>query len=111
MDTGSFSAAARIQDIGQLAVSKAIAQLEDWLGVRQLLRSTRGLTPTEAGMSFYERARRTIEEADEAVLAAGGAAAGLSGRVRVSAAVCFARLHIVPRLGLFLRPNVISVGI
>ncbi|ACB95459.1 LysR family transcriptional regulator [Beijerinckia indica] len=108
VDTGSFSAAARIQNIGQPTVSKAIAQLEDWLGVRLLLRSTRGLAPTEAGMSFYERARRAIEEADEAVLAARGTAAGLSGRVRVSAAVCFARLHIVPKLPAFLatHPNV-----
>jgi len=70
--------------------------------VRLLLRSTRGLAPTEAGTSFYPRARRMIEEADEAVLAARGAATTLSGRVRVSAAVCFARLHIVPKLPLFL---------
>jgi DNA-binding transcriptional LysR family regulator len=102
VDTGSFSAAARIQNIGQPAVSKLIAQLEDWLGVRLLLRSTRGLAPTEAGLSFYTRARRTIEEADEAVLAARGTATALSGRVRVSAAVCFARLHIVPKLPVFL---------
>jgi DNA-binding transcriptional LysR family regulator len=99
---GSFSTAARIQNIGQPAVSKLISQLEDWLGVRLLLRSTRGLTPTEAGLSFYPRAKRAIEEADEAVLAARGTAAGLAGRVRVSAAVCFARLHIVPKLPLFL---------
>jgi DNA-binding transcriptional LysR family regulator len=102
VETGSFSAVARSQNIGQPAVSKAITQLEDWLGVRLLLRSTRGLTPTEAGTSFYQRARRTIEEADEAVLAARGAAAGLSGRLRVSTAVCFARLHIVPKLPAFL---------
>ncbi len=102
VDTGSFSTTAKIQNIGQPAVSKMIAQLEDWLGVRLLLRSTRGVTPTEAGLNFYPRARRAVEEADEAVLAARGAAAGLSGRVRVSAAVCFARLHIVPRLPAFL---------
>ena len=102
IDTGSFSATARILGIGQPAVSKAIAQLEEWLGVRLVLRSTRGLTPTEAGLSFYPRARRTIEEADEAVLAARGAAAGLRGRLRISAPVCFARLHIVPRLQTFL---------
>jgi DNA-binding transcriptional LysR family regulator len=102
VDTGSFSAAARIQNIGQPAVSKMIAQLEDWLGVRLLLRSTRGLAPTEAGASFYGRARRIIEDADEAVLAARGTASALSGRVRVSAAVCFARLHIVPKLPVFL---------
>ena len=102
VDTGSFSTAARVQNIGQPAVSKLIAQLEDWLGVRLLLRSTRGLTPTEAGLSFYPRAKRAIEEADEAVLAARGSAAALSGRVRVSASVCFARLHIIPKLPLFL---------
>lgn len=102
VDTGSFSAAARIQNMGQPAVSKLIVQLEDWLGVKLLLRSTRGLAPTEAGVSFYARARRTLEEADEAVLAARGTAASLSGRVRVSAAVCFARMHIVPKLPIFL---------
>ncbi len=102
VDTGSFSTAARIQNMGQPQVSKLVAQLEDWLGVRLLLRSTRGLTPTEAGLNFYPRAKRAIEEADEAVLAARGTAAGLSGPVRVSAAVCFARLHIVPKLPIFL---------
>lgn len=105
VDTGSFSTAARIQNMTQPTVSKLIAQLEAWLGVRLLLRSTRGLTPTEAGLSFYPRAKRAIEEADEAVLAARGAAAGLTGRVRVSAAVCFARLHIVPKLPVFLAAN------
>lgn len=102
VDTGSFSAAARHFDIGQPAVSKAVAQLEDWLGVKLLLRSTRALTPTEAGQSFYQRAKRAVEETDEAVLAARGTAAGLKGKLRVSAAVCFARLHIVPRLPAFL---------
>ncbi|CAN7762399.1 LysR family transcriptional regulator [Caballeronia sp. LjRoot31] len=105
VDTGSFSAAARHYDLGQPAVSKAIAQLEEWLGVKLLLRSTRALTPTEAGTSFYQRARRAIEETDEAVLAARGAASGLSGKLRVSAAVCFARLHIVPQLSEFLEQH------
>jgi DNA-binding transcriptional LysR family regulator len=107
VDTGSFSAAARHYELGQPAVSKAIAQLEDWLGVKLLLRTTRALTPTEAGKSFYQRARRAVEETDEAVLAARGTASGLSGKLRVSAAVCFARLHIVPRLPEFLdeHPN------
>jgi DNA-binding transcriptional LysR family regulator len=59
-------------------VSKAIAQLEDRLGVRLLLRSSRGLAMTEGGQNFYEHARRAIEEADEADLAARGAGAGLS---------------------------------
>ena len=105
VDTGSFSAAARHSNIGQPAVSKAIAQLEDWLGVKLLLRSTRALTPTEAGQNFYLRAKRAVEETDEAVLAARGSASGLSGKLRVSAAVCFARLHIVPKLPVFLEAH------
>lgn len=101
VESGSFSAAARLLDIGQPAVSKTIAQLEARLAVRLLLRSTRGLTPTEAGMAFFERAKRALEEADEADLAARGAGTGLSGTLRICAAVTFARLHVVPHLGTF----------
>ena len=102
VETGSFSAAARALNVGQPAVSKTVAQLEARLDVRLLIRSTRGLTPTEAGQSFYDRARRAIEEADEAELVARGAGAGLTGRLRVCAAVTFARLHVIPRLPKFL---------
>src|SRR5262249_2426235 len=80
------------------AVSKAIVQLEERLSVRLLLRTTRGLTPTEAGRNFYERAKRSIEEADGAELAARGAATTLSGQLRIQATVAFARLHIIPHL-------------
>ncbi|WP_339453622.1 LysR family transcriptional regulator [Pseudomonas sp. EA_5y_Pfl2_R50] len=102
VETGSFSAAARRLNIGQPAVSKTIAHLEKRLAVSLLLRSTRGLTPTEAGLAFFERAKRTLEEADEADNAARGTAGGLSGHLRISAAVTFGRLHIVPKLGPFL---------
>jgi DNA-binding transcriptional LysR family regulator len=102
IETGSFSAAARQLRVGQPAISKTIAQLEERLGVRLLLRSTHGLTPTEAGQSFYEHAKRSLEEADEAELVARGAGATLSGRLRICAAVTFARLHVIPRLPIFL---------
>ena len=102
IDTGSFSAAARQGNVGQPAVSKMIAQLEDQLGVRLVTRTTRGLSPTEAGQRYYERARRALEEADEAEVAARGAGKGLTGRLRISAATTFARLHIVPRLPAFM---------
>jgi DNA-binding transcriptional LysR family regulator len=102
VETGSFSAAARRLDVGQPAVSKAIAQLEERLNTRLLLRSTRGLTPTEAGQAYYEAARRAIALADEADDTARGAGADLSGRLRVCAAVTFARLHVIPHLKRFL---------
>jgi DNA-binding transcriptional LysR family regulator len=102
LETGSFSAAARHLNVGQSAVSKAIAQLEDRLGVCLLMRSTHSLTPTEAGQTYYERARRAIHEADEADLAARGTDACLTGRLRVSAGVTLTRLHLLPGLPAFL---------
>jgi DNA-binding transcriptional LysR family regulator len=102
VETGSFSGAARQLRVGQPAVSKMIAQLESCLGVKLLTRSTRGLTPTEAGLGYLERARRAIEEADEAELAARGAGTGLKGRLRICAAVTFARIHLIPLLPQFL---------
>jgi DNA-binding transcriptional LysR family regulator len=105
VESGSFSAAARLLNVGQPAVSKSVALLEERLAVRLLLRSTRGLMPTEAGQAFYGRAKRAIEEADEAELAARGAGINLTGRLRVSAAVTFARLLIVPAIGQFLEAH------
>src|ERR1700757_3027579 len=102
VDTGSSSVAARRLSVGQPAVSKLVAQLEDRLGVKLLVRTTRGLTATEAGLNYYERARRSIEEADEAELAARGASSGLAGKLRICAAVTFARIHLMPRLPEFL---------
>lgn len=102
IDTGSFSAAARQLHVGQPAVSKLIAQLEDRLGVRLVLRSTRSLAPTEAGQNFYERAKRAIEEADEADLAARGAGSALTGRLRVGLPVAFGRVAVIPHLPEFL---------
>lgn len=52
VETGSFSAAARQLGVGQPAVSKTIAQLEAHLQVSLIVRSTHGLTPTEAGRIF-----------------------------------------------------------
>jgi DNA-binding transcriptional LysR family regulator len=102
VETGSFSGAARQLRVGQPAVSKSVAQLEEYLGVKLLTRSTRGLTPTEAGLGYLERARRALEEAAEAELAARGAGAGLKGRLRICAAVTFARIHLIPLLPKFL---------
>jgi DNA-binding transcriptional LysR family regulator len=79
-----------------------VAQLEERLGVKLLARTTRGLTATEAGLNFYERARRSIEEAEEAELSARTAGSSLTGRLRICAAVTFARIHIIPRLPEFL---------
>lgn len=107
VEAGSFSAAAKRLKLGQPAVSKSIAQLEERLGVRLLLRSTRGLTATDAGLQFYEHAKRAIEEVELAEQVVRDASSSLSGTLRVSAAVTFARLHILPGLKQFMsrHPN------
>jgi DNA-binding transcriptional LysR family regulator len=102
LETRSFSAAARHLNVGQSAVSKSIAHLEERLGVRLLLRTTRNLTPTEAGRAYYEHARRAIEQARQADFAARDSCARLKGCLRVSAGVTFARRYLLPRLAAFL---------
>jgi len=102
VETGSFSAAARQLRIGQPAVSKTVAMLEERLGISLILRTSRNFATTEAGQIFYERAKLAIAEVDEAELSARGAGMGLVGRLRVSAAVTFTRLKIVPKLNRFL---------
>src|ERR1700726_1794755 len=87
--SGCLSAAARRLNAGKPAVSKLVAQLEERLGVKLLVRTARGLPATEAGLNYYERARRSIEEADDAELAARGAGSGLTGRLRGGAAGTF----------------------
>lgn len=107
IETGSFSAAGRQMRVGQPAVSKTIAQLEDRLGVTLLSRSSRKLNATDAGRLFYERAKQAIAEVNEAEFAAKGMGAGLVGRLRVSAPITFTRLKLVPGLERFLtqHPN------
>jgi DNA-binding transcriptional LysR family regulator len=102
VETGSFSAAAREFGIGQPAVSKIVAQLEERLGVQLLLRSSRQLTPTDAGRIYYDRAKIAVESVDDADAAARGAGTRLAGRLRIAAPVTFARMQIIPHLGSFL---------
>ena len=97
VDAGSFSAAATQLGIGQPAVSKTVAQLEERLGVQLLVRTTRRLNLTDAGRSFYDNARRAIDGVNFAERAARGAG-GITGTLRVSASVCFSRIHVMPRL-------------
>ena len=69
-EAGSFSAAARRLNVGQPSISKAVAQLEAYLGVRLFQRSTRSLTLTEAGRRYRDGAERAIAAAAAAEFAA-----------------------------------------
>lgn len=99
-ETESFSAAAREFHVGQPAVSKQIAALEDYLGTRLLQRSTRSLTLTDEGVEFLNYARAAIEAVDEAVEHSRGREGHVAGVLRMTANASFGRMHIVPRLSL-----------
>ena len=101
VEAGSFSAAARRMNIGQPAVYKSVSKLKKKLGVRLLLRSTRGLSITDAGQKFYEHAKVAINKVDEAEQSISDSDQNLTGKLRISAAVTLARLHIIPNLNLF----------
>ena len=66
VDAEGFSAAARNLGLSKSAVSKQVGRLEDRLGVRLLNRTTRRLSLTEAGATFYAACRRVLDEAETA---------------------------------------------
>jgi len=101
-ETRSFSAAAKDLNLSQPSVSKAVAQLEQELGVQLFLRSTRGLAPTDAGRKFHEHSILTLDAADLAVKTAKGVNAPLTGKLRVSGTITFMRQHIIPKLSKFM---------
>lgn len=102
VESGSFSAVARELGVGQPAVSKQIARLEANLGAQLLRRTSRSMSVTEAGQTFYEAAVRIVENLAAAESLIGHGQAAPSGLVRVTLAPVFARLYVVPYLPAFL---------
>ncbi|MEU4803822.1 LysR family transcriptional regulator [Actinosynnema sp. NPDC023587] len=70
VDTGGFTAAADALHVPKSTVSRRVARLERRLGTRLLNRTTRAVTPTEAGRSFYARASAALAELHDAASAA-----------------------------------------
>lgn len=92
----SFAAAARRLRMSPPAVTRAIAFLEERLGVRLLTRTTRLVRTTDAGVRYLEDARRILLEADEADEAAAGINATPRGHLAVTAPVMFGKIYVMP---------------
>ena len=99
----SFSAAALALGLSKAAVSKNIARLEAHLGARLLNRTTRTLSLTEAGRTFYEGCQRALAEAEMAEQAVGDLAAGPRGSLRISAPMSFGQRHFMPAVADFMK--------
>ncbi|HTP39424.1 MAG TPA: LysR family transcriptional regulator [Steroidobacteraceae bacterium] len=98
VETGSFTAVGRELGIGQPNVSRHVAALEDYLGIRLLQRSTRRLHLTPEGERYYVEARRVLDAVSEAE-------AGLRGHdqpvglLRVACPTSLGRAHVLPLVG------------
>ncbi|MGC1304476.1 MAG: LysR family transcriptional regulator [Caulobacteraceae bacterium] len=101
-ETGSFSKAGRELGLSQPSISRIVNDLEARLGVRLLLRTTRQVTPTDAGIAFLERARQVIHDLEAAEDVARGIDS-LRGQLRVALPVTFGLREVIPRLPGFLQ--------
>lgn len=97
-DLGSISAAARALDVPKSSTSRALARLEEGLGVRLLQRSTRRLTLTEEGRLLRAHAGRILETVEDATSALGTRRREVTGLLRVSAPYTLGRALLVPLL-------------
>lgn len=96
--TGGLSAAGRVLGLSPSAVSKIIGRLEDRLGARLLQRTTRRLSLTEEGRTFYDRCLRILADIDDAEQAVGRLRTAPGGTLRITAAVAFGTYQVVPLL-------------
>ena len=89
VEGGSFVSAARRLGVSKSVITKRVKELEDRLKAQLLVRSTRRLTLTDAGASYFERCARVVAELDEAQSAVRSLTVGLSGTLRLSCIASF----------------------
>lgn len=101
VESGSLAKASRQLFIAQPALSQQMARLEDEVGKPLLLRSSRGVSPTENGEALYHHAKFMLRQLDQAVSVARQETAALSGRVTLGVApttVCQIGLPLMQHL-------------
>lgn len=100
VDAGSLAGAARRLRKSRPAVTRALAGLEERVGTQLIARTTRRLTPNDAGRELATTARRLLADYEAAL----GVAAGepVSGLLRITAPLSFGRRHVTPLVSEFL---------
>lgn len=101
METGGFASAAQRLRASSGQATKLISRLETYLGVRLLNRTTRSVSPTEAGRAYYERLRPLIDELDTLDLDIRNISQFPRGKLRLTAPLTFGVLELVPALNAF----------
>lgn len=96
VEAGGFSSAARRTGNSQSSMSKAVNALERRLGVMLFKRSTRSVTLTDDGQSYYHRTKPLVDELDAADRELSSRTLDVAGQIRIAVAATFGRLHIMP---------------
>jgi DNA-binding transcriptional LysR family regulator len=96
VETGSFAAASDRLDMSRAMTSKYVAHLEEHLGTRLLQRTTRKLTLTESGATYYERCVQILADISEAEEGALHLTEAPRGTLRLTVPVSFGILHMGP---------------
>jgi DNA-binding transcriptional LysR family regulator len=100
--SGGFAAAARTMGLSRSAVNKLVIALENELGVQLLHRSTRVVSPTEAGLAFYEHCVEILASLAEAERSIMQLHVEPRGRLRVNAPMTFGTMYLAPAIADFL---------
>lgn len=100
-ESGSFSRAAQELGLSQPSTSRIVTGLETRLNVKLLLRTTRNVALTDAGVAFLERARQAAADLEDAEDAARGIDS-LRGTLRVAVPIVYGSRAIIPALPAFL---------
>lgn len=98
MQRGSFAAVARERGVAPSSISRTVAALEDELGLRLFQRTTRRLSPTEAGIVYFERVEPLMDGLEQAHHQAADLGEQPRGTLRVTAPISFAQQALVPLL-------------
>jgi len=101
VESGSFVAAAERLGISTSSLSRLIAELEQHLGARLLNRTTRRLSLTESGQSYYERCVALLAELAEAEALVGQSAAQPRGTIRLTCSYNMAEQRVAPAIATF----------
>jgi DNA-binding transcriptional LysR family regulator len=103
IEEGGFAPAGRRTGVATSSVTRQVDALEESLGTQLLNRSTRSVTLTSVGESYFEHAVRILGDLENANLEVSETSGPPRGLLRVSLPVAFARLHIAPAIPAFVR--------
>ena len=101
VERGGFTAAARDLGLTPSAVSKVVTRLEERLGVRLFVRTTRQIRLTDGGQRYFEQCRMALSQLTEAEREVTGGQVKPAGALRISAPTPFAHYRLLPLLGEF----------